>query len=445
MKAKVLVIGGGGREHAIARALVSSGARIYTVMRNRNPGISRISEKIKVTKETEISAVCEFAKENGVDIAVCGPEEPLVNGIADALEKLGIPCVGPHSRAAMIEGSKMFARELMKKHAIPGAVRFRVVGNIEDARCAFDEYENNFVIKPIGLTGGKGVKVMGEHLKDVGEAMAYVKEIIEKKIGNSQNVLIEEKLEGEEFTLQAFVNEKTVCFSPPVQDHKRLYEGDCGPNTGGMGSYSCENFLLPFLTEEDLTMAREIIIKTVAALKKEGTQYRGFLYGQFMVAADGVHVIEFNCRLGDPEAMNILTLITSNFTELCYKIANGEHLPAPEFKRLATVCKYVVPEGYGINPRRGEEIRIEEEGILKSGCVPYYAMVDEIDGKIYTTTSRSVGIVGAAPTLSEAEQITEKALAFISGKVYVRHDIGKPEVIEKRINHMKALRSMHSS
>ncbi|MEM4161266.1 MAG: phosphoribosylamine--glycine ligase [Thermoplasmata archaeon] len=440
MQAKVLLVGGGGREHAIASALHRTGAKIFAAMRNRNPGIIRISEKVKIVQETDLTSVTEFACGNNVDFAVCGPEEPLVHGLADALLLKGIPTAGPVQSGAKIEGSKLFARELMEKHRIPGCVSYRFVENLEELETAFNEFNGNIVIKPIGLTGGKGVKVMGEHLRTLEDAKNYAKEIIEKRIGQSQSLLVEEKVDGEEFTLQAFVNEKSVCFSPLVQDHKRLLEGDSGPNTGGMGSYSCEDFSLPFLTPDDLTMAREIIVKTVEALKKEGVNYRGFLYGQFMATKDGVKLIEFNCRLGDPEAMNVLTLFSSDFTELCWKIANGESFSQPDFERKATVCKYIVPEGYGIKPLANEEISVDERGIVDSGCVPYYAMVNEENGKVYTTTSRAIAVVGIGETVEQAEQKAENALKFVQGKVFMRHDIGKMELIRKRVKHMAEIR-----
>lgn len=440
MTTKVLLVGGGGREHAIANALHRSGAKLFTAMRNKNPGISRISEKVKILQETDLNGVVEFGSQNNVDFAVCGPEEPLVHGLADALQQQGIPCVGPVQSGARIEGSKLFARELMRKHGIPGCVDYRVVSSVEEAEKAFLGFDGNFVIKPIGLTGGKGVKVMGEHLKTLEDAKNYAKEIIEKKIGQSQSLLVEERVEGEEFTLQAFVNEKSVSFSPLVQDHKRLLEGDTGPNTGGMGSYSCEDFLLPFLEEKDLAMAKEIIIKTVNALKSEGINYRGFLYGQFMATADGVKVIEFNCRLGDPEAMNVLTLFSSDFTDLCWRIANGESFSQPDFERKATVCKYIVPEGYGVKPMANEKISVDEKEIINAGCIPYYAMVNEENGEIYTTTSRAIGIVGIGDNVEQAEQKAEHGVKFVHGRVFMRHDIGKKELIQRRIEHMKKLR-----
>ncbi|MCX8174532.1 MAG: phosphoribosylamine--glycine ligase [Thermoplasmata archaeon] len=445
MYAKVLLIGGGGREHAIAAALHRSGAKLFAAMRNRNPGIMRLAEKVKIVPENDLNGVCEFATAHQVDFAVCGPEDPLVNGLADALRQQGIPCVGPLQSGARIEGSKLFARELMKNYRIPGCVDYRMVGSLEEAKRAFNEFNGNFVIKPIGLTGGKGVKVMGEHLKNIEDAVGYARDIIEKKIGQSQNLLVEEKIEGEEFTLQAFVNEKSVQFSPLVQDHKRLFEGDTGPNTGGMGSYSCEDFILPFITERDYEMAKEIIFRTVEALNREGINYRGFLYGQFMAARDGVKVIEFNCRLGDPEATNVLTLITSDFTDLCWRIANGESFAQPEFERKATVCKYLVPEGYGIKPLANEEITVNEQGIIASGCVPYYAMVNEENGRIYTTTSRAVAVVSPADTVSLAEKNVENALKHVHGKLFVRHDIGKMELIRKRIEHMKRIRGKETN
>lgn len=440
MQAKVLVVGGGGREHAIAARLHNTGSEIFAVMRNRNPGITRISSAYLICPENELEKICEFGKKNHVDFAVCGPEEPLVHGLADVLGGAGIPCVGPGKAGAQIEGSKFFARELMRKHSIPGLVDYVVAGDVSDAMRAFDKFGDKFVIKPIGLTGGKGVKIMGEQLATRADAIAYVNEIIEKGIGQHREMLIEEKVEGEEFTLQAFVNEKSIAFAPLVQDHKRLYEGDTGPNTGGMGSYSCSDFMLPFITKEDHELAMEIMRRTVEALANDGIVYRGFLYGQFMATADGVRVIEFNCRLGDPEAMNVLSIHDDDFTELCFKIAHGERFSETGFRKEATVCKYVVPEGYGTKMVSQSEIRVNEEAITGNGCRVYYAMVNEENGVLMTTTSRALAIVGCEKDIESAERHVEHALNFVKGRFYVRHDIGKKELIQKRILHMQKIR-----
>lgn len=438
---KVLLIGGGAREHAIATALKRGDATLCTMMKNRNPGIARISEKILLEEETNVSKAVEFAKECSAELAVAGPESPLAAGVVDALRSAGVPCVGPTKALAQIEASKEFMRNLMKKHHVPGLVGFASFGSAEEACRYIDEFKKPVAVKPVGLTGGKGVKVVGDQLRDSEEAKQYVREIMSKRIGGGR-VVIEERVNGEEFTVQAFVDGKNVVAMPAVHDHKRAYEGDLGHNTGGMGSYSDANGLLPFVTQKDYDAAVEIIKKTVLALKKEtGEEYKGVLYAQCMLGSE-VKLIEFNCRFGDPEAMNVLSILDSNFVQICERIIDGSlRASSVKFKSKATVCKYVVPEGYGLKPASGNLISVNEEKIRQLGALLYYAAVNEQNGKIYTTASRSVGVVGIADTIREAEAIAESAAQCIHGeRIYHRRDIGREELIKKKVNNVAAVR-----
>jgi phosphoribosylamine--glycine ligase len=438
---KVLAVGGGAREHAIVRALARSGAEVYVCMKNSNPGIAKLAKEHVLVNEVDVPKVVEAASRWGVELAVVGPEAPLEAGLSDGLTEAGIPTASPSSIAARIETSKSYMRNLMRTHRIKGSVRFVEADTVEEVRKALDDLGTEVVLKPAGLTGGKGVKVFGEHMMSREDILAYAKEIVSKKIGGGTRIVVEEKLVGEEFTLQAFCDGSKVSPMPAVQDHKRAYEGDKGPNTGGMGSYSQRDGLLPFLREEDYKAATSIMASTISALKNEGAEYRGTLYGQFMLTSSGPKVIEFNARFGDPEAMNVLSLLKGGFTEICRGMADGD-LPAKaaEFEPRASVCKYVVPEGYGSNPLSGEEIAVDEAAISSEGAILYYANVNERDGKIFTTTSRSVGVVGVAPEIDEAERIAEGALRHIKGRVFVRHDIGKRDVLESKVARMNALR-----
>lgn len=439
---KVLVVGGGGREHAIASALAASGSTIFSVMRNHNPGIAKLAKAFKLVQETDINSVVDFALSHGVEMAVIGPEAPLEVGLVDALEAKGVRCVGPSKAAARLEISKSFTRALMRRHQVPGNIDFAVFDDLASARKFIMDNDRDMVVKPVGLTGGKGVKVMGEHLLSKEDTIRYLEEIFEHHIGGG-GVVLEEKLVGEEFTLQAFCDGRTVVPMPLVQDHKRAYEGDVGPNTGGMGAYSQEDHLLPFVTSREREEALDIMRRTVEAMRSEGSEYRGILYGQFMNTRNGPRVIEYNARFGDPEAMNVLSIISSSFTEVCDGIANGNLSPSKvSFLNKATVCKYVVPRGYGTDPAAGKAVHVDEKAIAKLGARAYYAMVSEENGKILTTTSRAVGVVGIDDTLEGAEKMCEKALTHVTGDaLFVRHDIGRPEVIRKRVEHMKRVRS----
>lgn len=438
---KVLAVGGGGREHAIVKALVRGGAEVCSVMKNKNPGIARASRDFLLARETDVDKVVQYALSQKVELAVIGPESPLEVGLVDKLTQKGIGCVGPTKSAARIETSKSFARGLLSKYRVPGNIRFATFTDLREAERHLKSIDYEVAVKPIGLTGGKGVKVQGEHLADSAEVLAYVREVFEKGIGGA-GVVLEERIEGEEFTLQAFCDGKHVVPMPLVQDHKRAFEGDKGPNTGGMGSYSSEDHLLPFVNSSEMEEAVDSMTRTVQALASEGAPYRGILYGQFMLTKEGPRIIEFNARFGDPEAMNVLPLLESDFVEVCAGIASGDvSRKSCEFKRAATVCKYVVPEGYGIEPKANVPIKVDEEGVQRAGAELFYAAVNEEGGRILTSTSRAVAVVGIDVSIDSAERQCERALRFVSGEhIYVRHDIGKHENIQRKVERMRALR-----
>lgn len=431
---KALIVGSGGREHAITEALARSkyAPKLYAVMGNLNPGIKRRVKDYLLEKETNVPEVVQYAQDKDIDFAVIGPEAPLAAGLVDALEDAGIPSVGPKRDVARIEFDKAWTREFMSRNHIRGLPKFKVYTDVDDAYRYIEEFPES-VIKPAGLTGGKGVKVMGEHIKTMGEAREYLEQVLK-----DDRVVIEEKLEGEEVTIMAFVDGEHVVPMPTVQDHKRAFENDHGPNTGGMGSYTDNIKILPFMTPADYDEAVGILKSTVSALKKDtGIPYRGILYGQFMVTGDGMKVIEYNARFGDPEAMNVLPLLRTDFTEVSQAIIDGslDELNV-EFDHNATVCKYVVPAGYPENPVKNSQITVVE----KPEYIVYYANVNEKDGKLYTTSSRSLAIVGIADTIENAEKLCEMGLAGVQGEFHCRHDIGKEQLIRKRIEHMTALR-----
>src|SRR5207249_3195509 len=345
---KVLVVGGGGREHAIVEALRRSQADIYAAMSNHNPGIRRRSKDVLLGDVTDVERIVSWAKGHGIELAVIGPEAPLGNGITDALEAVAIPTVGPSREAAQLETNKEFTRALMQAHQIPGVPQFWAFDDL----ARFEEFVNDsdfeFVIKPLGLTGGKGVRVWGDHFSSKAEALAA-----------------------------------------------------------------------------------------------RGTPFKGILYGGFMATKDGPILLEYNVRFADPESMNVLPILETDFLDVCSRITAGALPSAVSFARRATVCKYVVPMGYGSHPKAGEQLKVDEESIRRTGAKLYYASVDEKAGHLYTTTSRSLAIVGIASNLADAESISEEALAFVSGSFYARRDIGKPEVTQRKVERMRKIREGH--
>ena len=426
----------------MAETLSRSG-EIYAVMRNRNPGIARLSKEFLLHPETDTGPITEFALRHRIDLAVIGPESALEAGIVDALAGAGIPAAGPHRDAARIETSKIYMREIMERHRIPGRARFRVFDSTPGMREFIDEC-GEVAVKPVGLTGGKGVRVMGrtEQLRDADEAVAFAREILDRRIGGADRVVMEERLIGEEFTIQGFCDGTVVVPTPAAQDHPHAFEGDRGPITGGMGSYSQPDRLLPFLTRGEYDAAVATMQATIDAMRAEGNPYRGILYGQFVLTRDGPKVVEFNARFGDPEAMNILPLLEGDFADICLRMARGGLEGAKVgFADLATVCKYVVPTGYGERSVAGTPVTVNEEAIRSLGARCYYSSVNETEAGILTTSSRSVGIVGFGGTLREAEAMAEHALEHVSGTdIFVRHDIATPASIEKRIRHMEEIR-----
>jgi phosphoribosylamine--glycine ligase len=437
----ILLVGNGAREHALAEAISRSEQkpRLFSFMKTNNPGIASLSEKIKLGSYADLEAITAFAAENKIEFAVIGPEDPLNNGVVDALAKIGIPAVGPTKSLARLETSKSFTRNLVNKYNIPGNPQFQVFTAIDGVEDFLNQLEG-IVIKPDGLTGGKGVLVQGDHFSTKEEALNLCKQIL----AESSSLIVEEKFDGEEFSLQCLCDGKTVVGTPLVQDHKRRFDGDHGPNTGGMGSYSLPDHSMPFLKPQDLLDGLGITRQVAAALLKEtGSHYKGVMYGGFIATKNGVKLLEYNARFGDPEAMNILPLLKTDFVEICRHIVAGtlDKLKI-EFESKATVCKYVVPKGYGMPADHPDaassRAKIEVGDVGKARL--YYSSVDKKEDGLYLSSSRAIGIVGIANTLEEARKIAEEGVKAVSGPVAYRTDIGTEALIQKRIDHMKKIR-----
>ena len=437
MKNNILVIGSGAREHAIVRALDRSTQEktISCLASNMNPGIAELCDELTVNNINDPEFVVSYAKETDATLAIVGPENPLAAGVADALWGAGVKTVGPKKDLAQLETSKAFTRNLLKEYDIPGGPKYQTFDTLDGVTDFLNELGENYVVKYDGLAGGKGVKVAGDHLHSHDEALAYCQELVD----SDGEFVIEEKFVGEEFSLMSFCDGDNLKHMPAVQDHKRAYEGDTGPNTGGMGTYSDANHSLPFLTDNDISQALEINIQTARAIKdKFGVGYKGILYGGFMATARGVKLIEYNARFGDPEAMNVLSLLESDFIDICVGVADGTlNQVDVQFANKATVCKYAVPEGYPDNPVKGEPIDVSK---VKNLDGLFYASVDIQNGQLVEAGSRTVAVVGMAETISDAEKITEKEVSAVSGPLFHRKDIGTDDVVKKRVDHMNSLR-----
>ena len=410
----ILVIGSGGREHALYWKLSESPQteQIYAIPGNPGMGASA------AIALDDHAAILRFVKEHEIGLVVVGPEVPLMNGLVDEIEAAGIRAFGPRANAAEIEGSKSFAKDLMKKYGIPTA-RYEVFTAAEPARAYIRQEGAPIVVKADGLAAGKGVIVaMTEQ-----EALDAVDAIMEDhSFGDAgARVVIEEFMEGEEASLLAFTDGTTIRPMISAQDHKRAYDGDRGPNTGGMGTYAPA----PVMTSEMTERAVEEILKpTIAAMAKEGRVYRGCLYLGLMVTADGPKVVEFNARFGDPETQVVLPLLDSDLVAIMCACADGTLADVPiRWKDGAAVCVVLASGGYPGHYEKGQEIHglADAEAM---GALVFHAGTAMKDGKLVTNGGRVLGVVGRGADISSAVDAAYAAATKISFKdAYYRKDI----------------------
>ena len=419
---KVLVVGTGAREHAICDALKDD-VELYAYMSKNNPGIAKIST-YKIGDEGEVDKVAEFAKENGIELAVIGPEAPLGKGIVNALEDVGVPCVGPAQESARIETDKSFMRNLFEKYEIAGSVVYKVFDNFDDIDKFLDEFDRDVVVKPVGLTGGKGVKIVGDHLRDNQDAKLYAKEVFETEMGGFAKVILEEKIVGEEFTIQAFCDGEHLVAMPAAQDHPHAFENDQGLITGGMGSYTDTDGLLPFLSQEDYDAAVAIMKDTLKAIAKETTPYKGILYGQFMLSKDGPKLIEYNARFGDPETQVVLPRLKTDIVDIFEAVCDGtlDKIDV-EWEDNACVCVVEASGGYPKKYQTGYEIKGLTD--IQDNIFVYHAGTKKEDNIYYTAGGRVLGITAKSKDLDTAIKDAYNAVKNISfTDVHYRKDIG---------------------
>lgn len=408
---KALVVGSGGRCHAIVEALSRSPQVDKIYCAPGNAGIAALAECVAI-KETDVEALRDFAIKKGIDLTVAGPEVALAAGIADCFKQAGLRLFGPTKAAAQIESSKEFAKSLMQKYEIPTAA-FRTFEDFDAAMEYVREGSLPTVLKYDGLAAGKGV-VIAETLPEAEAALRDM--LLDSKFGKGK-VVIEEYLEGPEFSLMCFVSGTEVYPMPVAQDHKRAYDGDKGPNTGGMGAYTC----LPFISDEDLEYAMDKIMRpTAAALVAEGYPFCGVLYGGLMKTKSGIKVIEFNARFGDPETEVVLPRIKSDIYQVFCDIADGK-TPTVEWHDFATLGIVLASNGYPNAYDKGFEI----EGIEQVDGSVYHMGTALHNGKYVTAGGRVMIVVCQAPTLREAQQKASAEVAKIScDNLFHRTDIG---------------------
>ena len=412
MGKRVLVVGSGGREHAIVDALSRSPQVEKIYCAPGNAGIALQAECVAI-KDTDIDGLKTFAVENGIDLTVVGPEASLAVGVVDVFRAAGLKIFGHTKSATRIESSKEFAKQLMVKYNIPTAT-YEAFDNYEDAKAYIERTGVPTVLKYDGLAAGKGVVVaMTEQEAD--EALRDM--LLDESFGKGR-VVIEEYLEGPEFSLLCFVCGDKLYPMPMAQDHKRAFDGDMGPNTGGMGAYTC----LPFITEEDHKYAMEKIMRpTAQAMVAEGCPLTGVLYGGLMKTKDGIKVIEFNARFGDPETEVLLPLISSDIYDIFEAVAEGRDAQEPTWESLATLGIVLASKGYPGSYEKGYAI----EGLESVDGVVYHMGTAAKDGKIVTAGGRVMIVVCKADTLAAAHAKANAEVAKIKcDNLFYRTDIG---------------------
>ena len=413
----IMVVGGGGREHAIIKALKRSPkiGKIWALP--GNGGIAADAECVDI-KAIDIDGIVRFSRQNPVDFAVVAPDDPLVLGAVDALSELGIPCFGPRRNAAIIEGSKIFAKNLMKKYGIPTAA-FETFSDMDAALRYLRTAPVPTVIKADGLALGKGVVIA----KTRQEAITAVRSMMEDRVyGQSgANIVIEEYLTGPEVSVLSFTDGKTVVPMVSSMDHKRAQDGDEGPNTGGMGAVAPNPYYTPAVAAECM---ERIFLPTIRAMRAEGREFRGCLYFGLMLTADGPKVIEYNCRFGDPETQVVLPLLESDLLEIMLATAEGRlSEDCVRFSGKAACCVVLSSEGYPVHYDKGFPITLPEPG---KGEEIYVAGAVLESGVLKTNGGRVLGAAAVGDTLKDA---VSRAYA-LSEKIhfnnaYCRRDIGR--------------------
>lgn len=416
----ILVIGSGGREHTLVWKLAQSRSigKIYAIP--GNPGMKNIAECIYDIGVEENKKIVDFAKDKNIGLTVIGPEIPLVNGLADDLQAAGLPVFGPSRAAAQLEGSKSFSKAIMKKYGIPTA-KYETFTDAAAAKKYIEKEGAPIVVKADGLAAGKGVIVA----ETIEQAMSAVDEIMRDKAFGSAGdcIVIEECLIGEEASVLAFTDGRTIVPMVPSQDHKRAFDGDKGPNTGGMGTYAPA----PVVNNKMMELIQnQILMPVIDAMNKEGKKYQGCLYAGLMITSDGPKVIEFNARFGDPETQVVLPLLKSDLAEIMLACADGTLKDKNiEWDNKAAVCVVLAAGGYPRKYNKGDIITGLDEA-SKAGALVFHAGTKEKDGRIATNGGRVLGVVSLGKDIKDAIKNTYEDVKLIKfDNMYFRRDIAQ--------------------
>ncbi len=431
---KILIVGGNGREAAIAMRLAED-ASIFAVMPHVNPTIEHYVRKTHgqylVDSPANSAAITEFALKHHINLAFISADEPLAAGVVDALLAAGIKTIGPTRSGAQIEWDKAYAMQLMRQHypeVTPGYWVVTDKAELDNAIRQIRDLNIDIVVKPQGLTGGKGVKVMGTHLTDIDAAAVYATELLRDR--PNECVVLVEKVEGVEFTLMLITDGISVLRPPATYDYPYRFDGDTGPGTGGMGSFSNNAETLPFMSQQHYDKCIEIANGILAVLKQEGRHYNGVLNMGFFVTKTGLKFLEFNARLGDPECLNIMMVLNSSLLSLLQDIEQKKLTPnSARFSGDASVVKYLVTPEYAMGSGKKHEFTLNVAALKAMGIQVFFSASVRnnlsSDSFIAVGNSRCVALAAAGKTISSAASLIEAGIAqHVSGPLQWRKDVG---------------------
>ncbi len=444
MKIKnVLIVGSWAKEQITIENLKRYGDyKVCAYLDTNNPGIINSADDYRIGKLKDVHNILRYARECQADLVLITTAAPLEAGLVDALDEAEIKAFGPDKQAARLESNKAFTRNLLKKylpHAVP---EYRVFSDADEAIDYARSMNWRVAVKPLGLTDGLGVRVYGDQLKNAEEVTDYIRFIIDEAYSGYNEVIVEELLDGEEFTLQCLVNDTALVSTPAVQDFKKLFPGERGPNTASMGSYSDADHMLPFLGMADYGEAFKIIRGTLEAYKEEtGRICCGFLYGQFMITEQGVKLIEYNFRPGDPEWMNVIHLLEEDLLRGIKAVLNGEETFL-QFRHQATVCKYIVPPKYPFKLNQFLEVSYDKKITELTPVSLYHSCGIDDQGRIAVGTERGLAFLTSAEKITLAHKRIERIIKQVKGSFFHRKDIGTAKLLRDKVNHMNKLRAV---
>ncbi len=447
MKERFLIVGSGGREGAFAAKLAKD-AQIYAVIGHKNSSIIDCVEQsggvYVIGDINDANLILDFAKDNKIDYAFVSSDEPLANGVIDVLIAGGIRAIGPTKEAARIEWDKVYSIEMMKKTCPEFTPFYRIISKSQEIDDILDEFESRglqVVVKPQGLTGGKGVKVMPQHLADRQQCTDYISQLLRER--SDEQVLVVEKLQGIEFTIMGITDGIHLVMSPASYDYPFRCEGDTGPGTGGMGCFTDSNKRLPFMSQKDFDDCKLIMQKILYELRTKDLSFNGVLNGGFFKTRHGIRFMEFNCRFGDPEGLNILGVLDSSFSEILTRIWDktlSDQIVS--FANKASVVKYLVAKEYPAASPDAVSFDMDDKQMAKLGVDVYFGACIRTEKDKYQTMkkSRVVALVCVSDSITTASDTINHAIkTLVSGPLEYREDIGSTESLKKLDETCKSL------